>query len=29
LQMRLDEEALAKLDELFPPYKTSPEAFAW
>lgn len=29
LELRLDASVLAKLDELFPGYKSSPEAFAW
>jgi len=29
LEVRLDQNALARLDEIFPGYKTSPEAFAW
>jgi aryl-alcohol dehydrogenase-like predicted oxidoreductase len=29
LEVQLDAGALARLDEIFPGYKTSPEAFAW
>jgi aryl-alcohol dehydrogenase-like predicted oxidoreductase len=29
LEVRLDEKALSRLDEIFPGYKTSPEVFAW
>lgn len=29
MQMRLDDEVVARLDEIFPGYKTSPEQFAW
>ncbi|MCW2538327.1 MAG: putative sugar-phosphate dehydrogenase [Frankiales bacterium] len=29
LDVRLDEEALARLDEIFPGYKTAPENYAW
>jgi aryl-alcohol dehydrogenase-like predicted oxidoreductase len=29
LEVRLDENSLARLDEIFPGYKTSPEVFAW
>jgi len=29
LEVRLDQNALARLDEIFPGYKTSPEVFAW
>jgi aryl-alcohol dehydrogenase-like predicted oxidoreductase len=29
LEVRLDEAALTRLDEIFPGYKTSPEVFAW
>ena len=29
VDLTLDEKVLARLDELFPGYKTSPEAYAW
>jgi aryl-alcohol dehydrogenase-like predicted oxidoreductase len=29
LEVRLDDAALSRLDEIFPGYKTSPEVFAW
>ncbi len=29
LEVELDAATLTRLDEIFPPYKTSPEAFAW
>jgi aryl-alcohol dehydrogenase-like predicted oxidoreductase len=29
LEVRLDDAALSRLDEIFPGYKTSPEIFAW
>lgn len=29
LQVRLDDKALARLDEIFPGYRTAPEAYAW
>jgi aryl-alcohol dehydrogenase-like predicted oxidoreductase len=29
LDVRLDDEALARLDEIFPGYKTAPEDYAW
>jgi aryl-alcohol dehydrogenase-like predicted oxidoreductase len=29
LEVRLDDSALSRLDEIFPGYKTSPEVFAW
>jgi aryl-alcohol dehydrogenase-like predicted oxidoreductase len=29
VDVKLDDKALAKLDEIFPGYKTSPEDYAW
>lgn len=29
LEIKLSDEVLAKIDELFPPYKTAPEHYAW
>jgi aryl-alcohol dehydrogenase-like predicted oxidoreductase len=28
-EITLDDKVLARLDEIFPGYKTSPEAYAW
>ena len=29
VDIKLDEKALARLDEIFPGYKTAPEDYAW
>jgi hypothetical protein len=29
VDVKLDDKALAKLDEIFPGYKTAPEDYAW
>ena len=29
LDLKLDQAALARLDEIFPGYKTAPEDYAW
>ncbi len=29
LEIKLDEKALARLDEIFPGFKTAPEEYAW
>ena len=29
LEIRLDADVLARLDEIFPGYKTAPEHYAW
>ncbi len=29
LEVTLDDETLARIDEMFPPFKTAPEDYAW